>query len=139
MMEKQKLFPFQGRKLRLLKIRYADLQVFFQKVEKGVPYETAANLLGLSKATIYEWLRKGEKYTEQPKHLRNPKHRICAEFSYHLKGARARFLAQLIDSINNSSLENERWERDWKVLQARDSKNWGPGAWARFTKRSTSF
>lgn len=97
-------------------------------VEDGIPYDTAGALYGLSKSTIYEWIRKGNAYRDADKFNRNPNHRKCALFSYYIKRARAIFLWGLIKSINDSSAENKKWDRDWSILVRRDRANWGPGA-----------
>jgi len=97
-------------------------------VENGLPFDTAGNIYGLSKSSIYEWIRKGDAYIDSELHERNPNHLIFAVFSHSIKRARAIYFMGLVKSINDSSQENEKWNRDWKILSRRDSKNWGPGA-----------
>ena len=128
MTNRQRLFSTRGNKSKLLKLTDKELMGLYKNVEAGVPFDVAGHLLGISKTTIYQWIKKGTAFIDAEPYDQNPQHEIYAQFQYYIKRSRARYFAGLIRSINDSSPDNVKWDRDWKILVRRDSKNWGRGS-----------
>jgi len=123
---RQSIFSTYGRKSKLSKLSETDLKKLFLMVENGLPFSTAGEFYGVSKQAIYSYIRKGEVYINAEPHERNPYHEQYAFFSLHIKRARARYFYKLIKSINNTSVSNESWKRDFRILSRRDQSRWGP-------------
>lgn len=125
---KQKIFNTTGICIKINKIKEKDLDNIYKLVANGIPYNIVGKLYGINPKIFYDWMNFGERYTEEPKHLRNPKHRICAIFNTRIKKARAQFLARTIDYVNNTEPHNKEWNKHFRILTCRDPYNWERGA-----------
>ena len=66
---------------------------------KGIPLKQCADIAGISRATLYNWMNKGEKSKRGKYH----------DFYLNMRRARAKFIAHHIQKVEDS--------KDWKASQ----------------------
>lgn len=105
------------------RIAEADtVQALLEAVDAGNYIETAAELAGLSKVTVYDWLKKGDAGQEPFKAFANA-----------LKRAQARAEAQAVRNVRLAGKDPRFWAAEMTFLERRH-----PDRWARRSEDGTS-
>lgn len=96
------------------RIAEADtVQELLQAVEAGNYIETSAELAGIAKKTIYDWIKRGEA-GETP----------YRAFSDALKRASARAEAKAVANVRRAGLDDRFWAAEMTYLERRHPERW---------------
>jgi len=83
-------------------------------VEQGNYVETAAELAGVAKSTVYNWMKRGEA-GEAP----------YAAFMHAVKRASARAEAKAVANVRRAGLDDRFWAAEMTYLERRHPEKWG--------------
>ena len=89
------------------------VQLFLEAIDEGNYMETAAELAGLSKVTVYGWLKRGEN-GDAP----------YALFASALKRAGARAEADAVRKVRNAAHDPRFWAADMTFMERRYPERW---------------
>lgn len=112
---------------RPTKLNYGVQEKIVQAIKAGNYIETAAAYAGISKSTLYEWLKRGER--ENQRVAKNPRYRIkksekpYVEFSNAIEKALAE--AEIRDVAIIGKAAEEQWQAAAWRLERKFPDKWG--------------
>ncbi len=89
------------------------VQELLEAMEAGNYMETACELAGIAKVTVYNWLKRGED-GEEP----------FSAFSYAMKRASARAEAKAVANVRRAGLDDRFWAAEMTYLERRHPERW---------------
>lgn len=112
---------------RPTKLNYEVQEKIIQAIKAGNYIETAAAYAGISKSTLYDWLKRGER--EKQRVAKNPSYRIrksekiYVEFSDAVEKALAE--AEMRDVLLIGKAAEEQWQAAAWRLERKFPERWG--------------
>lgn len=105
---------------RLQKMSPELIERFCRLARKGVPPDAICDYLGVSAATFWGWIRKGEEFRQ------NSVPTEWAEYGDFVECYRKAVADYRISMITRVHSEhNPYWQRELAILERRDRRNWG--------------
>ena len=98
-------------------------EAIIEILKRGNYLTTAADYVGVTPQTVYNWLKRGDELKEQPDEDLTETERMFVSFFAGVKKANAFAEVKALDTIRNASATN--WQAAAWMLERKHSERWG--------------
>lgn len=96
---------------------------FCELIEKGLPPDGCCDLLGISSASFWTWLRRGQTYNAAAEQSREDKDAPFGWFVSQFRLATAKYRLARVEALHRPG--NKNWYRELAILERRDRPTFG--------------